>query len=165
MRYLRFQVKRAIRKIKYSKLLNETFPKIQDKRLWRGERRSYSKAGFIGVFCAFIPMPFQMLFSAVIAYKAKANIPLSVSLAWITNPLTMWPIWTGGYFFGAWAFGYKIISLKEQGELTLFEWAAVSLPDIWVPFVFGNLLLGVILGAFLALAIEFVPIKKLVKLK
>lgn len=155
-RYVKYQVLKAVRSIRYSKFLNRSLPGIKDERLWKGTRESYSLAGFIGVLCAFIPMPFQMVFAAILAYKLKANIPLAVSLAWITNPLTMWPIWTGGYFFGVWLFNMQTLHFSAQLiNETLFEWAVRTLPDIWFPFVFGNLVLGTILGGILYFAIRW----------
>jgi uncharacterized protein (DUF2062 family) len=46
----------------------------------------------VGLFCAFIPVPFQMLLAAPSAIIFSANLPVSIALVWITNPITMPPI-------------------------------------------------------------------------
>jgi hypothetical protein len=43
-------------------------------------------------FAAFIPMPFQMLLAAFLAISVRSNMPISVGLVWLTNPITMPPV-------------------------------------------------------------------------
>jgi uncharacterized protein (DUF2062 family) len=37
----------------------------------------------VGLFCAFIPVPFQMLLAAPSAIIFSANLPVSIALVWI----------------------------------------------------------------------------------
>ena len=53
--------------------------------LWHFNRRSVSGAVFIGLFSAFIPVPSQMLLAALIALFFRVNLPISVTLVWITT--------------------------------------------------------------------------------
>ena len=52
-------------------------------------RKSVSRAIFWGIFIAFIPMPFQML--AILAFTPfiKFNVPIAISMVWLSNPITM----------------------------------------------------------------------------
>ncbi|NIQ12825.1 MAG: DUF2062 domain-containing protein, partial [Gammaproteobacteria bacterium] len=73
----------------------------------------------IGLFVAFLPIPFQMLVAAVLAILFRVNLPISVALVWISNPLTMAPM----FYFCYWL-GSKLLSLPPQDitfELSI-EW-------------------------------------------
>jgi len=52
-------------------------------------RNAVSKAVLVGLFFAFIPMPMQMLAVVLMIPLIKFNVPIGISLVWITNPLTM----------------------------------------------------------------------------
>ena len=60
--------------------------------LWHLNRRGVSGAAFVGLFSAFIPVPSQMLLAAIIAIYVRVNLPISVALVWITNPITIPPM-------------------------------------------------------------------------
>lgn len=135
------------RATKRSAFLNKYFPRFKDRIYWAGDRRSFARAGFIGSFCMMLPVPFQMVLGSVFAYYLRANIPLATALAWITNPLTMWPIWYGGYVFGTWILGtpdlhHASANIQVGSQL----WFDEVFPLIWKPFYIGNMLLGTIIG-------------------
>jgi uncharacterized protein (DUF2062 family) len=75
--------------------------RLQDPNLWHLNRHSASGAMFWGLWCAFLPMPFQMLPAAIAALIFRVNLPLCVVLVWISNPLTMLPVIYISYFVGA----------------------------------------------------------------
>lgn len=156
MRSIRLGILKGIRAIKYSRWLNEKFPGLKNRDLWRGDRNTFAKAGFVGVFCAFIPMPLQMPLAAIFSYYAKANIPLAVALAWITNPLTMWPIWSFGYIVGARLLDRPTVrNIEVTDGVGVWGWMIEVLPQIWLPLWFGNIFIGTLLGTILYLAIRF----------
>ena len=68
--------------------------------MWHINRRSVSTAIFIGLFCAFIPLPSQMLLAALIAIWLKVNLPLSVALVWVSTLITMGPMFYFAYKLG-----------------------------------------------------------------
>jgi len=112
---------------------------LHDPLLWHLQRRNVAKAFAIGLFFAFMPMPFQMVGAAAFAIFFRANLPISMVLVWLTNPLTMVPIFFACYKFGAWMLHtpYKNI----QFELS-FHWLSTSLLEIWQPFLFGCFVAG-----------------------
>ena len=56
--------------------------------LWAMNRNSISTGVAVGIFCAFLPMPFEMLAAAFLAIVLGGNIIFAVSMVWISNPLT-----------------------------------------------------------------------------
>lgn len=92
-----------------------------------------------------IPIPSQMLVAALSAIFFRANLPLSVVLVWITNPLTMGPIFYFNYVVGTRLLGYDTAASQMHFELTL-EWMMNTLGDLWIPLYFGSVVMGVILG-------------------
>lgn len=109
--------------------------------LWHLNRKSFSGAFALGMFAAFIPVPFQMLISAAGSIIFRVNLPLSVALVWITNPLTMPPIFYFCYLVGTWILGTPMETVDFQLSA---EWLATELSHIWQPFLLGCFVMGVI---------------------
>jgi uncharacterized protein (DUF2062 family) len=113
---------------------------FQNPSLWNFNRKSISKAFAVGLFCAFIPVPFQMLLAAPAAIIFSANLPVSVALVWITNPITMPAIFYGCYKLGAWILGVSI----EQDFVMSLEYVWQVLNVIWQPFLLGCLIVSIV---------------------
>ncbi|MCU7940721.1 MAG: DUF2062 domain-containing protein [gamma proteobacterium symbiont of Bathyaustriella thionipta] len=114
---------------------------LHDGNLWHFNRRSVSGAFAVGIFCAFIPLPLQMVFAAAIAILVRVNLPISVSLVWITNPVTMPPIFYLSYNVGAFVMGQEAIS--SDYKLTA-DWFTEQIDLIWQPFLLGCFISGMI---------------------
>lgn len=112
--------------------------------LWRLNRHSVALACLTGLFVAFIPVPFQMLLAAVMAIGMHANLPISVALVWVTNPLTMPPLFYGAYKVGAWILGVPATMAADFHASA--EWLLHSLATIWKPFLLGCLVSGLAVG-------------------
>ncbi len=87
-------------KIRHHKSLKIFGRLLQDANLWHLNRRSARGAFAVGLFFAFIPVPFQMVLAAATAIVFRVNLPISVALVWITNPVTMPPIFYCSYLIG-----------------------------------------------------------------
>ncbi len=114
---------------------------LHEPNLWHMNRRSVSGAFAVGLFWAFVPMPFQMIGSAATAIATRVNLPISVALVWITNPITIPPMFYFTYVVGTWILGEPAKHIEF--ELSV-EWMAESLSGIWQPLLLGSLLCGVI---------------------
>ncbi len=111
--------------------------------LWHLNRRSASGAFAVGLFTAFVPVPFQMLLAAAGAILFRVNLPLAVALVWITNPVTMAPMFYFTYRLGAWLIGMPPHS--EAFHFTLsYEWLVNELGMFWEPFLLGCFVTGTV---------------------
>ena len=72
--------------------------------LWRFTRRSVPRGVALGLFAAFIVPIGQIFLAAFLALPARANVPLSALVTFVTNPFTL-PFW--------------LIVANKVGKLTL----------------------------------------------
>ena len=128
-------------KLKQQKSLQFLGDRLHEPNLWHLNRRSVSIAFAVGFFVAWIPTPGQMTIAAIMAFYFRANLPISVALVWVTNPLTMPPMFYAAYVLGLWALGKG--SPAADFELSV-DSIMSSLGEIGGPFLFGCLILGVI---------------------
>lgn len=113
--------------------------RLHQPNLWHFNRHSISKAVAIGLFCTWLPFPFQTIFAAVAALIFRANLAISVALVFITNPITIPPLFFFAYQLGNLVLGRE--SMDLSGELSM-EWITESLTQIWQPLFLGSFLLG-----------------------
>ncbi len=116
---------------------------LQDPEIWHLHKRSVAGAAFIGLFCAFLPIPFQMLVAAGLAIFSHCNLPLSMALVWITNPLTIPPIFYFTYRLGAWLLD---VDVQVQAIELTWDWWRENLGRIGYPLIFGSLVCGWVSG-------------------
>lgn len=116
---------------------------LHDPHLFHLNRHSVSLAVFVGVFLAFLPIPGQMLLAALIALWIRCNLPIAVSLVWITNPLTITPV-----FYSCYRLGRRLLDVPGVGfprELS-WDWLTAELPQIWQPLLLGSVAMGLFFG-------------------
>jgi uncharacterized protein (DUF2062 family) len=56
--------------------------------MWQPERGRFAFGCALGVFFAMMPVPFQMVAAALLAFLVRVNIPAAVACTWASNPLT-----------------------------------------------------------------------------
>jgi len=117
---------------------------FQDPNLWHLNRHSASGAFGIGLFFAFWPVPFQMWLSAFAAIPLRVNLPLSIATVWLTNPMTMPPIFYGAYKVGAWVLGTDVGEFEFQLS---WEWLMGSVNTIGPAFLLGCMICSVVFGS------------------
>lgn len=138
--------------------------RLADPNLWHLNRRSAPRAVFWGLLCALLPLPMQSLLAASGAIYWRFNLPIAVSLTFLSNPLTLVPILLLGYFLGSSILGVPMLSIEEIKALL---WAA---PDIikgsWeevgkTPYFksFGVLIFGLVVEAIIVATWGYILIK------
>jgi uncharacterized protein (DUF2062 family) len=116
---------------------------LQNPEIWQMNRRAVSSACFIGFFCAFIPFPMHMLTAAAMAILMRGNLPLSVALVWVSNPLTIPPMFFFAYKLGALMLGTQLTVTTVRLEI---DWLAEQFDQIWRPLLLGSLVCGWVSG-------------------
>ncbi|QEW06510.1 DUF2062 domain-containing protein [Nitrincola iocasae] len=116
---------------------------IKNPGLWHLSHRSVSLAFLVGIFCAFIPMPFQMVVAAILAVLMSSNLPISITLVWISNPITM-----PAMLYFSYRIGQLILGVDDHADVMV--WHLDTLYDnfkhIWRPLVLGSLISGLVAG-------------------
>jgi uncharacterized protein len=161
--------RRRIRQLMTKSLIKKWFPAYESVRghralevlgpglrapdLWHLNRRSVAGAFAVGLFVAFLPIPMQMLTAAAIAIWVRVNLPVSVLLVWVSNPLTIPPLAYTAYTIGRWILDEPRRSFRV--ELSM-EWFTGDLLTIWKPLVTGSLVLAVLASVIGYLTIRVV---------
>lgn len=114
---------------------------LHEPNLWHLNRRSVASAFAVGLFSMWIPVPFQMVLAAGIAILVRSNLPISVVLVWISNPLTMPPMFYFAYQLGTWILGVKEMHFVFEPTM---DWLKTEMLIIWKPFLTGCISLAVI---------------------
>lgn len=116
---------------------------LHDPNLFHLNRHSVSVAFLIGVFIAFLPIPGQMPVAALAALMLRCNLPIAITLVWITNPLTMPAIYFGCYEVGRWLMQLEPTTIAIHFT---WEWISNKFVLIWKPFLLGCVVCGVVFG-------------------
>lgn len=107
--------------------------------LWHLSRNSVAWAMSIGLFIAWIPVPFQMVLAAGGAILARCNLPVAVAMVWVSNPVTMAPLYFSAHQLGGW------ILDRPPGDFRIelsVRWLFEELGKVWEPLMLGCFVLG-----------------------
>jgi uncharacterized protein (DUF2062 family) len=114
-----------------------------DPNLFHLNRHSVSLAFAVGIFCAFIPLPGQTLIALLLCYLMGANLPIGILLIWISNPITIPPM-----FYLTYQLGTRILD-TEAVQFTVqmnWKWLETLGNDILLPLFVGSFICGMILS-------------------
>lgn len=105
-------------------------------------RRMVSKAVFLGLFIAIIPMPMQMLAVVALMPFTKFNVPIAIAMCWLSNPFTMPPMYYIEYLTGSFLLGTEL----QEVEMSL-EWFSNNIDNIFIPLYTGTLFYSVLVSS------------------
>ncbi len=112
---------------------------LHDQRLWGVRRRTIVPAFALGLFIAFQPFPGHTLIGALLALAFRINIPVAALTTFVSNPLTIGPM-----FIFSYQLGRRLLRLEPlplDFELS-WGWLSSSFIHIWQPLMLGCVLLG-----------------------
>lgn len=129
-----------IRAHKHLRFLGE---RLHQPHLWHLNRHCVPKAFALGLFMAFMPIPMQTIPAAALAVYLRANLPLTLVLVWLTNPMTMAPA-----FFLCYTVGALILQTPPQAinfEVSI-TWLSEEFHRVWEPFLLGSFVVATTLA-------------------
>ena len=131
--------------------------------LWSFRGKAIIPSLFWGFWVAMLPIVgIQMLVVFFIALFLRANLPLIVAIQWISNPITMGPIFFANYRIGI-EFLY-LIGIDYQRNKLLnpkFDWTNFSYSDFvallntFPPMMIGGSIIGIFLGVVAVFLYKF----------
>lgn len=86
---------------------------LKDPHLWLLHRRPVALGVAIGLFSAYLPMPFETVIAVILAIYFRANIPIAFAFVFVSNPLTWAILYTPAYKLGALITNPDVFSFSE----------------------------------------------------
>jgi len=114
-------------------------------------RKMITRGVFIGLFWAFVPMPMQMLAVVAMTPFFRFNVPLAITMVWLSNPLTMPPMYYMEYLTGNFILGREGI---PDIELTI-DWFTQNMGDIFVPLYVGTAFYSIVVSGIITFAVNW----------
>ncbi len=132
-----------VEKIRAHKHLRFLGNRLLEPNLWHLNRQSVPRGMALGLFMAFMPIPMQTIPAAIIALYIRANLPITLVLVWMTNPLTMAPTVYLCYWVGSVILGTPPQSINFEVS---FYWMGEEFLRVWKPFLLGSFVVATVLA-------------------
>ena len=114
-------------------------------------RKSITKGIFIGLFWGFIPMPMQMLAVLAMTPFFKFNVPIAISMVWLSNPITMPFMYYMEYQTGNYLLGIDGIETIEYTS----DWLFNHFWEIFKPLYLGTAVYSIGVSTLIYYIINF----------
>ncbi len=126
---------------------------LHDHRLWGVRRKNVVPAFALGVFVGFMPFPGHLASSALLALALRVNIPAAAIATFISNPITMAPM----YYFN-YRVGLALLSMPPSPfEFDMsFAWVTDTFVLIWQPMLLGSVLCGALASLVALFGLDFI---------
>jgi len=118
-------------------------------------RRMITRGVLIGLFWGFIPMPMQMLAVMASTPFVRFNVPIAISMVWMSNPFTMPPMYYMEYLTGNFILGREGL---EDIEMTM-QWFSNHFHEILVPLYVGTAFYSIVISSIIYVMLNWLWIK------
>lgn len=135
--FRKFAVKKHV--IRSNRLLAPFRHLMHEPRYWGIRRRTAVPAFSLGLFVGWMPFPGHPVWGALAALALRVNIPVAVLSTFISNPLTMYPMYYLAYRLGRRLLGTPPVAFDFELSAA---WFTGKFATIWQPLTLGCLLLG-----------------------
>ncbi len=115
--------------------------------LWKTQRHPIANGTAIGFFCAFTPVPLQMLCATILCLLLRGNLIIANLLVWVLNPLPIPPMMYVAYATGNWLLHYT-----PKPYTPSLAWLKAEIMAAWYPYLIGMICCG-LCSAFIAYAL------------
>ena len=136
-------------KIKEQRFLKIFGSFIHKKEIWSLSRKKVVAGVLIGIFVACLPMPLQMILASSLAIFFNANLPISFALIFISNPITMPPL-----FYLEYQIGNLLIKPENIAEFN-FDSMYDNFGEIALSLWSGAIILGIFSSVVCAILVNF----------
>lgn len=113
---------------------------MDDPDMFHLTRRSVAGGTATGLFFAFMPVPGQTLLAVLVAIGFRVNLPLAAAVTWVTNPVTMPPLFYLAYRLGATILDHPVESIHFEMS---WDWFGGTLMNIWPALLVGSLIFAI----------------------
>jgi len=131
-----------------------------DPNLLHLNKHSVSLAVFVGILSAFVPLPVQTFIAIALCFSLGANLPLAIAIIWLSNPITIPPMFYLTYKLGTQILGSK---MSDFSVTLSWEWFSQLGSDILLPLFVGSLLTGTLLASIGYFFVQFLWRWKVIK--
>ncbi len=131
---------------------------LHDPNLWHLNRRSVAGGVAVGLFVMYLPPLAHTLIAAALSIYLRVNLPISIALVWLSNPLTIPPMFYFAYLLGCWILGTPSGGFRADFWLDWHNWMAVT-----GPLLLGSVICGLICAGLGYLTVQLLWRWKLVR--
>ncbi|MCK7576500.1 MAG: DUF2062 domain-containing protein [Chromatiales bacterium] len=124
---------------------------LHDPNLWHLNRRSVSGGVSVGLFVMYLPPFGHMLIAAALAIRLRVNLPIAITLVWISNPVTIPAMYYFAYVLGCWVLGIPAAGFSAHFWFDWHNWLGILEP----------LLLGCLICASICSLVGYVAVRLL----
>ncbi len=144
-------IKNNIKKLLNSQKSKEFISKYKIPKTYLSINRDMvTKAFLVGIFIALIPIPMQMLVVVIMMRFVKFNLPLAVTLCWVTNPFTMPFIFYVEYIVGSFVLNIDTLAVQISTQ-----WFSNQFADIFLPLYLGAFVTATVVSSATYILINY----------